>query len=102
MVKIRVIPIFILFLTAGVLSLAISSDSITGEYLEARSVNVYVGACHFGSEYVEGGKEATIVWNIEQGMWQGVSLRGLTVVAVVSAQKNLDVDSETRAECALH
>ena len=29
-------------------------------------------------------------------MWKGVSLEGLTIVAVVSAQKNLDIDSETR------
>ena len=96
MIKSRAISIFILFLIAGLFTVVIGSDAITGEYLEARSVNVYVGACHFGSEYVEGGKDATVVWNINQGMWKGVSLRGLTVVAVVSAQKNLDIDSKTR------
>ena len=96
MIKSRAISIFILFLIAGLFTVVIGNDAITGEYLEARSVDVYVGACHFGSEYVEGGKEATVVWNINQGMWKGVSLRGLTVVAVVSAQKNLDIDSKTR------
>ena len=56
MIKSRAISIFILFLIAGLFTVVIGNDAITGEYLEARSVNVYVGACHFGSEYVEGGK----------------------------------------------
>ena len=67
-----------------------------GEYLEARSVSVYVGACHYGAEYVEGGREATLVWNIRQGTWKDVSLDELTVVAVVTAQNNLAIDTYTR------
>ena len=75
---------------------ATQPETVQGEYLEARSVSVYVGACHYGAEYVEGGREATLVWNISQGTWKGVSLDGLTVVAVVTAQNNLAVDSKTR------
>ena len=75
---------------------ATDTSNIQGEYIEARSASVYVGACHFGAEYVEGGKEATMVWNIQQGNWKNVSLDGLTVVAVVSAKENLAVDFETR------
>ena len=77
-------------------ALAIQPETVQGEYLEARSVSVYVGACHYGAEYVEGGREATLVWNIHQGTWNGVSLEGLTVVAVVTAQNNLAVDTNTR------
>ena len=77
-------------------ALAIQPETVQGEYLEARSVSVYVGACHYGAEYVEGGREATLVWNIHQGTWNGVSLGGLTVVAVVTAQNNLAVDTNTR------
>ncbi len=69
---------------------------IQGEYLEARSASVYVGACHFGAEYVEGGKEATLIWNIHKGIWNDVKLDGLTVVAVVSAKDNLAIDKKTR------
>ncbi|MCE2394857.1 DUF1326 domain-containing protein [Candidatus Poribacteria bacterium] len=76
--------------------LATQSETVQGEYLEARSVSVYVGACHYGAEYVEGGREATLVWNIRQGTWKGVSLDGLTVVAVVTAQNNLAIDTNTR------
>lgn len=77
-------------------ALATQPETVQGEYLEARSVSVYVGACHYGAEYVEGGREATLVWNIHQGTWNGVSLEGLTVVAVVTAQNNLAIDTSTR------
>ena len=69
---------------------------VQGEYIEARSASVYVGACHFGAEFVEGGKEATLVWNIQKGIWNDVKLDGLTVVAVVSAKDNLAIDKKTR------
>ena len=77
-------------------ALATQPETVQGEYLEARSVSVYVGACHYGAEYVEGGREATLVWNIHQGTWKGVSLEGLTVAAVVTAQNNLAIDTSTR------
>ena len=75
---------------------AAQTTTVRGDYLEARSVSVYVGACHAQSEFVEGGREATLVWNIHQGEWNGVSLDNLTVVAVVTAKKNLEVDTESR------
>ena len=77
-------------------ALATENPAVQGEYIEARSVSVYVGACHFGAEFVEGGKEATLVWNIHRGNWNNVSLDGLTVVAVVSAKTNLAIDTKTR------
>ena len=77
-------------------ALATEPPTVQGEYIEARSASVYVGACHFGSEYVEGGREATAVWNIQSGSWNDVSLQNLTVVAVISAKSNLAIDTETR------
>ncbi len=94
--KVLTLTAIALLLTAVGASRAIGTPAIQGEYLEARSVSVYVGACHYGSEFVEGGREATLVWNIHRGNWNGVSLDGLTVVAVVSAKNNLAIDTETR------
>ena len=85
----------VLTLVAG-FAFATETATVEGEYIEARSASVYVGACHFGAEYVEGGREATTVWNIHEGNWKGVSLDGLTVVAVISAKSNLATDTETR------
>ncbi len=77
-------------------ALATENPNVQGEYIEVRSASVYVGACHFGSEYVEGGKEATLIWNIQHGSWNNVKLDGLTVVAVISAKNNLAIDNDTR------
>ena len=95
MKSISVLTVLALTLIAG-FALATEAPTVQGEYIEARSASVYVGACHFGAEYVEGGREATLVWNIQHGSWNDVSLDGLTVVAVVSAKSNLDMDTATR------
>lgn len=95
MKSISVLTALALTLVAG-FAFATETLTIQGEYIEARSASVYVGACHFGAEFMEGGKEATLVWNIQQGSWNNVSLEGLTVVAVVSAKSNLAIDTETR------
>ena len=95
MKSIFVLTTLVLTLVAG-FAFATETATVEGEYIEARSASVYVGACHFGAEYVEGGREATAVWNIHEGNWRGVSLDGLTVVAVISAKSNLATDTETR------
>ena len=95
MKKVLVWTTLMLVLAAGV-AFATQSPSVQGEYIEARSASVYTGACHFGAEFVDGGKEATLVWNIQHGTWNDVSLDGLTIVAIVTAKKNLAIDTETR------
>lgn len=95
MKKLIVMTTLAVVLTSGI-AIATNSTTVQGEYLEARSASVYVGACHFGAEYVEGGKEATLVWNINSGDWNGVSLDGITVVAVISAKDNLAIDIKSR------
>ena len=95
MKSISVLTALALTLIAG-FAFATETPTVQGEYIEARSASVYVGACHYGAEFVEGGKEATLVWNIQHGSWNNVSLDGLTVVAVVSAKSNLDIDTKTR------
>lgn len=95
MKKVLVWTTLMLVLAAGV-AFATQLPSVQGEYIEARSASVYTGACHFGAEFVDGGKEATLVWHIQHGTWNDVSLDGLTVVAIVTAKKNLAIDTETR------
>lgn len=95
MKKLLVLTTIALIFASGI-AIATNSTTIRGEYLEARSVSVYVGACHFGAEYVEGGREATLVWNIHSGEWNKVSLDGLTVVVVISAKDNLAIETESR------
>jgi hypothetical protein len=66
-----------------------SEQAVTGRYVEARSASVYAGACHYGAEYTTQGREAVLAWDLSAGVVDGVSLEGVQVVAVVTAQDNL-------------
>ena len=57
--------------------------SVTGNYIEARSADVYTGPCFANGEVEMSGKEAVFAWKINQGEWHGVNLAGLGVVGVV-------------------
>jgi hypothetical protein len=62
---------------------------ISGQYIEARTADVYTGPCFANSEVNLTGHEAVLAWHIEKGAWQKVSLEGLNVVAVVRASATL-------------
>ena len=82
--------ITLLLTVAG--ALATQPETVQGEYLEARSVSVYVGACPYGAEYVEGGRGGNPRLEYPPRTWNGVSLDGLTVVVVVTAANNLAIE----------
>lgn len=72
--------------------------ALTGQYLEVRSCDVFTGACVANSEMGLSGKEGMLVWSALRGDWKGVSLDGLSVVAVVRTDATLgDVGQEPRA-----
>jgi len=63
--------------------------AVKGEYIEARTADVYTGPCFANSEVGLTGKEAIMAWKIQEGDWHGVPLDGLSVVAVVKAHATL-------------
>jgi hypothetical protein len=77
-------------LTAGfMLGASLPSKQIRGTYVEARSADVYVGACYANSEVELTGDLAVFGWKISEGSWEGVKLDGLGVVGVVKASATL-------------
>jgi hypothetical protein len=85
-----------LTIAGTVLGLAISTVSargvtITGTYVEARTSEVFAGACVVNSEAGTTGREALLAWKVDEGRFNGVSLNGLAVVAAVSGDTNLSV-----------
>lgn len=66
-----------------------ASAAISGDYIEVRSADVYTGPCYANSEVGLEGKQAILVWKINQGSWNGVKLDGLSVMAVVNAHDTL-------------
>ncbi len=59
--------------------------AIQGEYIEARSADVYTGPCFANGEVGLRGNQAILGWKVRQGSWNGIALEGLSVVGVVRA-----------------
>lgn len=68
---------------------AVTQPSIKGDYLEVRSCDIYTGPCFANAEMGLTGKEAIMVWSVKEGSWQGTSLDGLSVIAVVRSDATL-------------
>lgn len=65
------------------------ASAIEGDYVEARTSDIYTGPCFANSEMNLAGKEAILAWHVRRGSWEGVALDGLGVVAVVRASATL-------------
>ena len=63
--------------------------AINGDYMEARSADVYTGPCFANSEVGLTGQEAILAWKVRTGSWKGIDVSGLSVVAVVRANATL-------------
>jgi hypothetical protein len=68
---------------------AIPSSTIYGNYVEARTADVYTGPCFANSEVGLTGQLAVFGWKVTGGSWNGVSLNGLGVVGVIRASSTL-------------
>ena len=66
-----------------------AAPAISGDYVEARTSDVYTGPCFANGEVNLAGREAVLGWTVRQGAWQGVAVEGLSVVAVVRAAATL-------------
>jgi hypothetical protein len=79
-----------LFLSASLtLAAGLPSHTISGNYMEARTADVYTGPCFANAETGLVGQLAVMGWKVTHGSWQGVDLSGLSVVGVVRAQSTL-------------
>jgi len=75
-----------------------AAPAVIGDYVESRSANVYVGACHHEGEIQTAGRNAVLAWNITGGDYNGVSLKGVTAAAVIAADKHLEfADAKRRS-----
>ena len=80
-----------------------SGASVSGSYVEARTAEVFTGGCIMNGEAATTGREALLVWKVDRGSFDGVSLNGLTVIAAIAGDQNLGIReiggaaAETRA-----
>src|SRR5579872_6341843 len=79
------------FLISAALGISgtLPTNHVRGEYVEARTADVYTGPCFANSEIGLAGDLAVMGWKIEKGSFDGVNLDGLSVMGVVHADGTL-------------
>src|ERR1700694_4161098 len=65
--------------------------SVSGEYVEARTAEVFTGGGLMGSEAGTVGKEAVLAWKVDRGSFNGIAVDGLSVIAAVVGDRNLGI-----------
>src|SRR5437870_5341628 len=86
-----------LFVCAGPAQAA----GISGQYVEARTCDVYTGPCFANAEMNLTGKNAVMAWKVDKGQLDSVALDGLSVVAIVSASDTLGLEQTGPAKSVL-
>ncbi len=62
---------------------------ISGQYVEARTCDVWTGPCFANADFNLSGKNAVLAWKFEKGRVENAELEGLSVVAVLAAENTL-------------
>jgi hypothetical protein len=83
-----------LILTAFLAPVA-SPATVRGQYVEARTCDVFTGSCFANADTGLTGKHAVMAWKVEAGTINGTKLDGLGVVAVVAAGETLGLKQRT-------
>jgi len=75
----------------GALALA-AGPQVRGDYVEARTADVYTGPCFSNAEVFITGDHAVIAWKITEGTYGGQDLRGLAVAAAIEGNTTFTKD----------
>jgi hypothetical protein len=78
-----------------------SAAGLSGQYIEARTCDIWTGPCFANSEMNLSGKHALMGWKIDKGEFDGVKLDGLGVVAVVAASDTLGLEQTGPSKAVL-
>jgi hypothetical protein len=80
---------------------AASAAGIQGDYIEARTADVYTGPCFSNAEVFIYGDQAVLAWKVREGTYQGVDLSGLSVAAAVKGSSTFSEDKPDQARSIL-
>ena len=87
MIRTLSVTVAAVFVTSA--ALAGDHGRVVGEYVEARTAEVFAGGCIMNSEAETAGRQAVMAWRITRGTYKGVALDGLTMAAAVAGDRNL-------------
>lgn len=74
---------------------------IQGEYVEARTADVFTGPCISNSEVFTTGNQAVLAWKVSRGAWEGTDLSGLCVAAAIKGTTTFSEDDPAKAEAVV-
>jgi hypothetical protein len=89
------------FVLVCALTGAASAAGIRGDYIEARTADVFTGPCFSNAEVFIYGNRAVMAWKVTEGSWKGVDLSGLCVAAAVSGSTTFSEDRPEKAAAVL-
>ena len=79
-----------------------SEPVVLGEYVEARTCDVWTGPCFANGEMNLRGDNAVMAWSVRKGVWDGVDLKDLTIVAVLDAEGTLCTSAEGKVRTVIY
>src|SRR5436305_12860928 len=79
----------------------VAAAGIQGQYLEARTCDVWTGPCFANADFNLTGKNAVLAWKVDTGTVDGARLDGLGIVAIVIAHNTLGLDQHGPAKAVL-
>src|SRR5271156_5493975 len=74
---------------------------IRGDYVEARTADVFTGPCFSNAEIFISGNRAVMAWKVTEGSWNGVDLGGLCVAAAIDGTTTFTEDQPEKADSVL-
>ncbi|WP_165253158.1 DUF1326 domain-containing protein [Paludisphaera soli] len=77
------------------------ANRIAGDYVEARTADVYTGPCFSNAEIFITGHQAVLAWKVTEGSWKGVKLDGLSIAAAVVGTTTFSQDDAKAARSVL-
>src|ERR1700746_3509227 len=84
-----------------VVAAPVQAGGISGQYVEARTCDVWTGPCFANAEMNLTGKHAVLGWKIDRGSNAGGKLDGLGIVAVVAASDTLGLKQTAPSKAIL-
>src|SRR5215471_14471598 len=84
-----------------VVAAPVSAAGLSGQYIEARTCDIWTGPCFANAEMNLSGKNAVLGWKIDKGTVGDAKLDGLGVVAVVAASDTLGLQQTGPAKAVL-
>jgi hypothetical protein len=78
-----------------------TSVSVRGQYVEARTCDVYTGSCFANADTGLTGKNAVLAWKVESGTIAGTKVDGLGVAAVLAVKETLGLKQSSAGRAVL-